>query len=549
MKQGVGEKFHRGIEIVAVGVLTGAFVGVIVTLYNALIELSEEFSRGYYTYFARHPAMIPLLFAALLLGAIVVGGFVRFLPIIRGSGFPQTEGAAQGLLRFKWYKVLTGMFAASLLCVFMGLSAGSEGPSLMIGGACGDGLSSVTRRNPVVRRYQITGGACAGLAVALNAPLTGIVFAYEETHKRFTPEVFACSFTSVVVAMIIRSALAPALGLFNRPIFSGFVMKETSIGFLPYTMLAAVMVSLLGIAFYFAALFARKLFRKIRIKRGKWALQMAIPFLLAGAAGLITTNVMGGGLHFIEGLRGGSEELERIFSSPLWATLLAAVILRFAVTIANIGAEVPCCSSLPMFAIGAGAGALLSLLFVKIGMDSALTDTVIVVCLATFFATVVKAPFTSIIMTVELTGEFTFLLPVVLSVAISYFVSSMFHTEPMYEKFLEEMLEEQGKKERVTVRVRVGAAAAGKRIRDVLWPSSAYVTQILREGNAIPSVGSAELMYGDILTVEGAPREKEEYFATLREAAGEILQSFPAGEPNAEEAPDGTTLQPPGEGE
>ena len=100
-------KFFRrslgnGARLVLFGALTGAFVGVIVTLYTVLASLAEDFSRGYYGFFRDHPAFIPLLFVALALGAVIVGGFVRFLPYIRGSGIPQTEGAMRGLMRFSW---------------------------------------------------------------------------------------------------------------------------------------------------------------------------------------------------------------------------------------------------------------------------------------------------------------------------------------------------------------------------------------------------------------------------------------------------------------
>ncbi len=525
---------YRGAEIAAAGALTGAFVGVIVTLFNVLVEMCEEFARGYYGYILDHPAFVPLLFSGLFLGAVVVGGLVRFLPIIRGSGFPQTEGAAQGLLRFKWYKVLTGMFAASLVVIFFGLSAGSEGPSLMIGGAVGDGLGAMTKRSFSVRRYQITGGACAGLAVALNAPLTGIVFAYEETHKRFTPEVFASSFISVVVAMIIRSALAAPLGLFARPVFYGFHFAETSLSFLPYALLAAAIVSALGIAFYFFALTLRKLFRKIKPKHFVWGVRMLIPFMLAGAVGLISVWAMGSGKFFIESLAsetGAFEKIGPLFSSPLWVTLLIAVLLRIVVTACNIGAETPCCTSFPFFAIGAGTGALLSLLFVKMGMPAELSDTVVILCLATFFATVVKAPFTSIIMTIELTGSFTYLLPVVLAVTVSMLLGRIFRTEPLYERLLEDFLEEGKKAEKLTLRVRVGAAA-GSSIRDILWPPTALITSIERGGENIPASGGVQLAADDILTVEGTPDEsaKEEYLAVLRDSVGELISGAETGD-------------------
>lgn len=72
------------------------------------------------------------------------------------------------------------------------------------------------RRSEMVRRYQVTGGACTGLAVAFNAPLTGMAFAFEEAHKRFTPEVFICAFSSVIAGLLARTAICAAAGVTVR---------------------------------------------------------------------------------------------------------------------------------------------------------------------------------------------------------------------------------------------------------------------------------------------------------------------------------------------
>lgn len=526
----IGNKAGYGVQIVAVGALTGAFAGVVVTLYNVLVVMCEEFSVEYYNVFRTHPAFIPLLFVALFLGGIVIGGVLKFLPMIRGSGFPQTEGATKGLFRFKWYQVLTGMFAASLFTVFMGLSAGSEGPSLMIGGACGSGASDLLRRNAVVRRYQITGGACAGLAVALNAPLTGMVFAYEEAHKRFTPEVFVCSFSSVAVAIVIRNLLRPAMGLSVGPFLTTFSFPaagDAGAMFCLYALLASFLVALCGVGFYFLLFTLRKLFKKLTFFKGMG--KYTIPFVLAGAFGLVTAGVMGGGTELIASLGSGAEEpfteVFSVFGAGFILSLSLILVMKFIVTVVNTASDLPCCCSIPMMAMGAALGALFSKLFAYMGMDPALSDTLIVLCMVTFFATVVKAPITGLIMVVELTWDFTFLLPAVLCVAMGYLVGNVFHTEPLYERLLDEILEErENKAKRVTVRLRVGESAAGREIRDILWPFTALVTGLLRAGETIVPKGATELCEGDVLTIEGKPEDREEYLGALRAVAGEVLE-------------------------
>lgn len=535
MKRGVklfGKKARIGAEIVAVGALTGLFVGVIITCFTALCTLAEEFSRGYYGFFRDNPAFIPLLFLALAAGSVVIGGVMRFLPSVKGSGIPQTEGATRGLFRFKWYEAITGMFAAALFTIFMGLSAGSEGPSIMIGGACGSLTNDVLRRNAVVRRYQITSGACAGISVAFNAPLTGMAFAFEEAHKRFTPEVFICSFSSVVVAIVVRNLLRPLMGLGVGAFFTAFSFENVepfNLMFLLYVLFSGVIVALAGVAFYYLALLVKRLFERSRItKFAKGLFRVSVPFVLAGAFGLITEYAMGGGHGFIEAV-GSKGELHTIFSSPVWATLLIVVILRMIATVLNTGTGVPAGAFVPILATGAGMGGLLSLLCGAMGMDAAYSDALVMICMATFFATVVKSPITGIVMVVELTWSFTFLLPVILGVAVGYLTGAMFRTEPIYDKLLDDMLEEAHKTHPVEqfvskVRVTDKGHAAGRTLRDVLWPSGALVVKILRGGEEISPDGNTHIHEGDVLVVRSKTAEKEDHLESLIKTVGELVE-------------------------
>ncbi len=424
-------------QIVGVGAITGLFVGIVVTLFNIVFEDTEEFSAEYYLFFRDNPAFLPLLFLALFLGGIVIGGVLKVLPVLRGTGFSQVEGAVRGIYRFKWYQALVGMFASALFLVFMGLSGGSEGPSLFIGGACGDMTDGVLFRK-TDRRYAITSGASAGLAVALNAPLTGIIFAYEEAHKKFTPEVFVCSFSSVAIAVAVRNLLLYWMGFGIGPFLAGFVFPEkVELLFCAFALLAALAVSLAAACFYH--IFARmyRLFAKISFWKGTG--RYIIPFLLAGGLGILTVYAMGSGRELIFGIV--SDELT-LFGMPLWAVLLILFAARFLATVVNTGMRLPACASVPFFAMGAILGKLLSLLFVKMGMDPALSDLLVALSMVTFFMTVVRAPITGILMTVELTGQFAFLLPAVICAAVSYFIGAAFHTEPIYEFMLDTMVEE-----------------------------------------------------------------------------------------------------------
>ncbi len=518
--------YHYGVQLISVGALTGLTAGLIVTLYNVIEHEAELFSRGVYALIRENPAFIPLLFVALFLAAIVVGGVVKFIPMIRGCGIPQTEGATRGQIHFKWYSVLTGMFATSLFAIFMGVSAGSEGPSVQIGGACGYGVSNLLKRNEAVRRYQITGGACTGLAVASNAPLTGVMFAFEEAHKRFTPEVFVCAFSSVLVGVLTRNLLMSAFGL---PITSALVnytlVAPDAISYL-YIALAAVLCGLLGVGFYYLLFWVKGLFAKITFWKG--AGRLVIPFLVAGVFGLITLQAMGGGHHLIESLGGSMSGVEKIFSSPLWITLLLLLVLKLIATVVNLGSGLPCDVFVPMLAIGACMGGIVSLLCQTMGMNPAYSDLLVVISMAAFFTTVVKAPLTAIVLVVELTWNFTYLAPVILGVAIGYLVGDIFRTQPVYDRLLDEILEEEKEKKplhrmAVTMRVEKDFPAEGRAIRDILWPSHALVLSVLREGVRTVPHAKTVLVAGDEILVRGKTGDVEKFLSLLKTMVGTVL--------------------------
>lgn len=508
-----------------VGICTGLFVGVLVTFYNIAADFITAYSKNLYLGIRENPGFVPLLFVVLAISAFAIGTLVHFVPMIRGSGIPQTEGASRGLLSMKWYQVLPAMAAASLYCMFCGLSAGAEGPSMFIGGACGDGVSKILGGSDMERRYQITGGACAGLAVAFNAPLTGIVFAFEEAHRRFTPSIFICAFSSVLTALITRNLLFAAMSMPVVSAFEAFVFHELPILNYLYVAFAAAFSGLFGVCFYKLGFLLRKLFAKFTALKG--TARMLVPFLFAGVVGLITIYAMGGGHALIEavGTHGGEGEMTvtSVFSSPVVVTLIVILILRLLSTALNLGAGVPSGIFIPMLALGACLGALLSKMCSVMGMVPIYSDCIVMISMATFFTAVVKAPLTAIIMVVELTWQFTLLIPVILGVSIGYMISEIFKLKPLYDAMLETIMKEENVKlERYSYVTSVDedSIANGQAIRDVLWPGNLLIRSIKRGENLIVPSSDTVLLAGDEISVQAETVSLE----SLKEGVDEIVK-------------------------
>ena len=512
-KKNKGNLYRSFIELIAVGSITGIFAGAIVTVFNILVHEGEEISRNFYAYVRANPAFIPLLVLLLGIGAFTIGVLVNISSVIRGCGIPQAEGGSRGVIPFKWYRDLTAMFAASLVSIFLGLSIGAEGPSVLIGAAAGDGVSSGLKRDAMIRKYQITGGACTGLAVASNAPLTGMAFAFEEAHKRFTPEVFICAFSSVIFGVLTRSMIYSILGMRVESAFHSYIFNEMPIRYYGFVILAGLVCGALGVAFYKTCFFMRRTMRKISFKdkRYSYGVRIAIAVFLGGAVSFVAAGVMGGGHELIEslGTLGGSIQptTESAFGLSLTLTLLIILVLKFFITTVNVGSGIPCGIFIPIIAIGACIGGLLNGLWLKITPEmSAYCDLMVMICMAAFFTTVVKAPITSIIMICEFTGSFAPLLPVIIAVSLGYIIGEMSRTDGIYEELLEQYEHEEGIHERAvrevfTLTVEPHSIADRREVRDVLWPAGARVKEIHRGEEFILPEGDTVLKSGDILTI------------------------------------------------
>ncbi len=511
-KKQKGNLYRNFIELVAVGSVTGIFAGVVVSLFEILVHEGEEISRGAYAYVRANPAFIPLLLLALLLGAFFIGVAVNLSSVVRGCGIPQAEGAARGIVPLKWWRDMTLMFAACLASVFMGLSIGPEGPSVLIGACSGDGVSSLLKRDQMIRKYQITGGACAGLAVAANAPLTGMAFAFEEAHKRFTPEVFICAFSSVIFGILVRTGIFSLFGKEVTNLYGTYLFHEMPIADYIYVIVAGIVCGICGVGFYKLCILMRKWFRKISFKNPKIShgMRIALAVFLGGLVSFTAVGVMGGGQSLIRslGTMGGTVEptAQSSFGEALFWTLLIILCLKFLITTVNVGSGIPCGIFVPVIAIGACLGALMNQGWVALGMDEKYCDIMIMICMAAFFTTIVKAPITAIIMICEFTGSFAPLLPVIIAVSIGYVIGEMSKTDGIYDELLEMYENETGLhahrvREVFTFTVERGSLADRREVKDILWPSGARVKELHRGEEVILPDGSTMLHGGDLLTI------------------------------------------------
>lgn len=512
---GLRQKFTRSIlHPLLYGSVTGAILGVAVALFTVCAKIIYSFVFDIYG--MADTALVAVCVVILALICCLLTAVVQTLcPSAKGSGIPLAEGCARGMLRVKWLRTVAALIAGSLLAFTAGLPLGSEGPSVGMGGMIGEGLGKTAKKPVEFRRYLITGGASAGLAAAFNAPLTGICFAFEETHRRFSPYILASSLSAVILAVVFSQSAfygfsqipyLNALGITSGFCVLPFLKPVTPHGVNVFVLCAVaagagILCAALGTAFNRAIELFEKLFGKVHNP----VLRLLPVFLLTAACGLV--------LHLSVG--SGEASLSHSYEAATWV-VFAVFAVRFITTALASGSGATGGLFLPMIAIGGLIGVLFSRLAVFCGMDAGFTSNVTLICVCAFFAASVRAPITAVALSVELTASFTNLLPCVIAVTVATVITDFTKTEPLYERMLEKLQSETplppSAKNIVTVGyITENSPIAFKRVRNIMWPYNSLVTELVRNGEQLVPDGETTLIPGDEITIR-AERVDPEFF-------------------------------------
>ena len=454
------------------GLLTGVLTGGAIFLFKLLAKFAEEHSRSLYLMARETPFAIVLVFPILMAFAFFMFRLHKAAPECKGGGIPRSEAILRGILPFRWLRTLLGTFFGSLLSFFAGLPVGSEGPAVLIGTALGQMCGCHYKRQPAWSRHVMTGGAGAGFAVATGAPFSGILFALEEIHKRFSPILILTVSASVLSAFVTNQLLCNSFEM--RPaLFDIASLPSFELSHLLYLLILGILVALA------VALFDRSilLFRRITSlseKTAKLPVKLWITFTITGILGLF----------FADGAYSGHHLILHILEHDMTTWLLLALFfvrLIMMLLITDSGATGGI--FIPTLAIGALAAALIAKLLIFLGMPAELSTTVIFLGMCAFIGGTLRAPLTASVLFLELSGQFSGMFYVVLVVLVVSLLTELFNQTPFYDKALEEMKEAHyhGQKLHISsleLTVSPKSFVVGKSLRDIMWPHASVIESI-----------------------------------------------------------------------
>jgi CIC family chloride channel protein len=480
--------------VVPRALLVGILAGLTATVFRLTLDAADRLRNGLFRFAHSLPAWWGLPLAAAVCGggaAVALWLVRRFAPETAGSGIPHLKAVLHRLRGMKWRRVLLVKFASGLLGIGSGLALGREGPTVQMGGAVGQMVSQLLRGNARERHTLIAAGAGAGLAAAFNAPLAGVIFVLEELRRDFAPGALTGAFVASVTADVVERLL-----LGQSPVFHVASPPVPPLSSLPLFLALGLFAGLLGVAFNRALLASLRLFERT----AAWPL--GLPAALVGVAlavvGWFVPEALGGGAPLVEETLAGRVAL---------GALAALLALRFGMTMLSYGCGTAGGIFAPLLVIGAQAGLLVALLGQPLFPATAGYHTAFaVVGMAALFAAIVRAPLTGIVLLLEMTEQYSLMLPLLAACFTAYAVADLLRDRPIYEALLERDLmrgQERaapGETTLVELRVEAGAPFDGGRVADLGLPSGCLLVMVERAGREEVPSRDTVLRAGDRIT-------------------------------------------------
>jgi len=364
-------------------------------------------------------------------GGLICGAFLHYaVPQARGSGIPEVKATFADHGRALRLKDSLGKFGIGALQIGSGASLGREGPTVQICAGIASALGRVARVSPKNVRRLLPVGAAAGVAAAFNAPIAAVTFAIEEIIGDLDKAVLSGVIVAAAIAAVIERSVLGEHPVFDLPRDHGL---EHVSSLLVYVLLGAA-AGIVAVVFTDSLLGLRERFRQWTTipAWSKPAVGGAVTGVLAVAAihWFGAQGVTGGGYHTLEAALGGG---------MLPRTMLALCLLKLIATVFSYGSGGAGGIFAPALFIGGMLGGSFGLLDARyLGHSEHVVGSFALVGMGAMFAGSIRAPITSVLIIVEMTGGYSLILPLMIANMIAFGVARRLRPTPIYEALLEQ---------------------------------------------------------------------------------------------------------------
>ncbi|MFN8173374.1 MAG: ClC family H(+)/Cl(-) exchange transporter [Candidatus Nanopelagicales bacterium] len=413
------------VRLALLAVLGGAATGLVGGVFRRLLAEADVLRTDLLDW-ARDDVVarwvVPVVLVAVLVG--LARYLVRLVPEAAGSGVQRVEAHIRGEVPAARGVVLPVKFVGGLLSIGSGMVLGREGPTVQMGASIGGFVSRRAKVSMHDTRTLSVALAGAGLGVAFSAPLGGAMFVFEEVAHAFRTRLVVATLAATTTALAVARYVVGA-----EPVLPVRDVTAGSTWMLLAYVVLGILLGVLGVLYnkvVVALLDVAESLRRIAPE-----MKAAAVGVFVIAVGLAAPWIIGGGDALNEAL---------LLASPPVLTLLVITVVRWFLGPLSYSVGTPGGLFAPLLVVGAAVGSLVAASTNAVVPALALSATSFaVVGMSTFFAAVVRAPITGVVLIMEMTAQTALVVPMAVAAATAVAVATLLKGPPVYDTLRERM--------------------------------------------------------------------------------------------------------------
>ena len=507
----------NNLKVLGQALIVGIFAGAVVGLFRFGIEKTSVFWLKLFENAHKNPMWFIAIVIGLFLVGVIAGYFVKQYPHVGGSGIPEVKLQMEGKLHLQWWPILWRKLIGGIMVIGTGLFLGPEGPSLQLGSTIGQGVAQGFKQNKTNTRVLLATGAASGLSAAFGAPLSGALFVLEEVFHNFSPKVWMNALVGAIASDYVVSNIfgqKPALALtYNFRLPTNLYWHLLILG---------IILGLFGHLYKLGLFSLKKVYAKIH-------------FLPSWLYGLIPLVILIPIMYYVPLITGPGNRLilslPKMITGTGWAligTLGVYYIFRIAFSIVSYDSGLPSGIFLPILTMGALIGAVYGMAMNQLGLlPGKFIMNLIIFSMAGYFAAIIRAPFTAIVLITEMVGSLLQLMPLAVVAFVALLVDQLLGGRPIYGQLAAAMDkkgvrngEYTGTQDELTLPVYESSHLVDKKISEINWPEKTLIKTVNRDGHDIIPDGNTVIAAGDMLVLEVDTNQRGHVYDEIKKLQG-----------------------------